>query len=655
MTYPQLVTILQNMHVTPPDIRRAALYLHHLQAAQVFFNTTLAVNLGANNYKFVRQAVKSANLLDELAATLDLYVGAAVDHELTINAAQGWTYAQYFNNVIFGVTYATNLANFQGRNTVSTQALTDLYGHFTGNIEQACRRVYTDRALLETFFRNLYDDDTDIVRIEYIKPTGSDFHKGGKQVLILTAGIVTLPQGNIFPDYSPRKFVYKPSDIEADCLLAGNSDAVNAAIPGFMTNSLFEIYNRELAIYKSTHPGFTGLPVKTYGFLPRNFQSAHGGGPPLPVRNAYGYIQYLDNDLQGIATHYFGYYPYASSDYMIFKGDNRQAIIRTFYLTMGALSALASSFSLHDLHLENVRVKNYMPNFIDMEISLNTATNSIQDTHLISHGIGGINGLFLDAQDAHWEVNSMTAVGAALYLNFKHDTVFYQNRLWEWHGTTDKSTIPINQPALVTGFTDGMTVLRAAQQNNAFNAWFLRMNNVVVRYIPYATAYFKNTFIADYYLNPLNFNGNSTMAQKLMNALTTESAIYVAPNNPNFLVLALNRCLVDLQHVDVPIFYYRIGMQEIVDSAGVQVPIPATVPINNMAIPYPHQPPVNFNVNVGRAAFFANVPTTTIINVNQVQVLGGAGYAARLNQLSTSVVNAFTIAGIDVLDVIPVN
>jgi hypothetical protein len=199
-----------------------------------------------------------------------------------------------------------------------------------------------------------------------------------------------------------------------------------------------------------------------------------------------------------------------------------------------------------------------------------------------------------------------------------------------------------------------MTVLRFAQQNNAFNAWFARINNVVVRYLPYATAFFTRNFIANYYLEPQNATGVVTMQTLVRDALTLEANNYAPPANPNFLVLAGAQCLTDLQQLDVPIYYYRIGMLEIVDSSGTQVPIPATVTINN---PAPPPATIAFPVVINRATFLANAPATAIVDAQQVQVLGGAlgAYTARVNMLQTSIVNALAVAGIDPRRTIPVN
>ncbi|WP_341843666.1 DUF4135 domain-containing protein [Chitinophaga caseinilytica] len=661
MNRTQLEAILRAMGVTPPDVNRASLYLDYLQQAQTFFQTTLAANIGAPNYSFVRTAVRSANLLNEMAAMFDLYIGAAVDAALLLNVPNNETYQQYFDNNILTPGYPGTRNTFRGIYTVSTNALLQLYNHFTGNIQQACQRVYADRNALGTFFDELSPNTTNVVwGLSRIKSTGSDFHKGGKQVLIFTLTVDVTEAAGDTTMTTDKRIVYKPSDIETDCLLAGKSAVINAITPGFMTASLFEIYNTQLAAYKLANPAFTGLPVTTYGILPRSFQSAHVGGPPLPVRAAYGYLEYLNNDLSGTTIQYNGYFPFAQSDYMIFKSQNAAAITQAFYRTEGATAALACSFSIQDLHLENVRVKGYLPYLIDMEVSLAKASNSIESTVLIANvfglAAGGINGLYLDAQEFGWSTPAPTASGANCYLDQDYETVFYQNRLWTWSGTRNKQNVMIDQPSLLTGFADGMTVLAFAEQNLAFNGWFARLNNVVVRYLPYPTSFFKNSFVTPYYLNPMNATGNAyTLQQLITGELTAKANNYVPGANPDFLSLAGVQCLTDLQQVDIPIYYYRIGMQEIIDSNGAQVPIPATVTINNAAPP-PATVPFQVAPVLGRATFLANIPTTTIVYQAQVFPLANPpGNPARSLLLTPTITNALAAGGMNPQQVIPVN
>jgi hypothetical protein len=331
MNLQQLNARLRQLGVVPKDAFRASLYLDYLNNAQTYFNVTLAgvaPNGLGNNYPFVRDALRSADLLQQLADILDFYVAPAVDADLIRaytplpnglghGGAQGWRYADYFNNVILdanNATYQANVLAFMQRYPTTQFALNHLSTNFQTNIFEACGRIIDDQQRLTTFYADLYEDNFTINKLKKIKSTGSDFHKGGKQVLILTFEVYHEMQSDApplpyYPTIEELKVVYKPSDLEADCLIIGNSAAVNRVIPNFMVASLVEIYNQRLQTLQSAGQVLTGVPLNTYRILPRNYLSP-AGVPPLPLRNAYGYLEYLNYDLSGTAVQIRGYYPF---------------------------------------------------------------------------------------------------------------------------------------------------------------------------------------------------------------------------------------------------------------------------------------------------------------------------------------------------------
>ena len=664
MNLAELQTRLTALGVRPKEINRAALYIDYLNQAQTYFTTTLAGAVAAGglgpDYSFVRNALQSANLLQELADILDYFVAPAVDADLTRAFAgppgNAWTYAQYFTNTIFDantVTFQNNVQTFRNRYPISNHALAQLYANFHGNVLQACQRIIADKALLTQFYKDLYEDDFNLLSLNKIKSTGSDFHKGGKQVLILTFNIVhTVDYGPpilFAPTREELKVVYKPSDLEVDCLIAGDSAVINRVLAtNFMTNSLFEIYNQRLQTIKTATPAFTGEPLTTYRILPRNYISAYNGGAPLPIRDAYGYIQYLDNDLSGTASQVFGYYPFGASDYLIFKSQNKNTITKSFYRKEGALSALCGSFSLVDMHIENVRVMDYQPYLIDLEISLTAQINNITSTSLLGQH-GGITGISIDGQDSSWTVQNANAAGQA-YLDRYYPTVYYQNRLWFSQVNYRKQTIAVSRRYLLQGYQDGMTVLRACEQNNEFNAWFGRLNNVLVRYLPYATPQFK-AILTGIYVTTLAGNNpgaalNATQQEELLNFLSQQYNNYAQAAyptaDPRFVALTQTECGPDYFYLDIPVFYHRIGTTGLVNSRGADVTIPPTVTIDA-----PGQVPPTRQARVlgvggvfGRNTYFANPPMQNIVNQGQVQILAGAGFAARVALLQGTITNA---------------
>ena len=648
MDYAGLVQDLANLQVAPPDILRASLYLDYLQAAQTYFTVTLNApapgGLTAAGYAFAQGALVNGSLLNELAAILDHYLAPGVDADLQwqFSPAQGhgpaganpWTYRQYFDNSILDanpITYAANVANFRLRNPISAQALAQSAANFQQNIKLCCERVYADRAQLTLFFNGLYANTLAIAALTGIKSTGSDFHKGGKQVLILGF------HGTYQPGPGPAvtavdfKAVYKPGDLEADCLIAGIAAAVNAVTPGFMVQSLFEIYNATLA----ANPAIGGLALNTYRILPRNYNSLHGGGYPLPIRQAYGYLEYLNNDLAWNGEGWFGFYPSGVSDYVIFKTQSSD-FIHDFYRRAGAFCALASSFSVVDMHIENFRVSRYNPYPIDMEICLTSSVPAVGNTLLFGQ-LGGLTGISVDAQDFDWVVMDANVPGRA-YIDKSYLTVYEANRLYKAERNRQKTLVPVDNPYLFAGFQQGMEVLQAAQTAGNFNAWFTRLDNVVVRFLPYPTSVFKqvrNNLYIDVW--PVNTAYAPTLATVLENMLTQKYNDFVAHGGlPNFLAFQNGVSGPDYQNLDIPVFYYCINgaSLDIVDSTGAVVPIPATIPITG-------NPAAPCAALVGRATFFAAAPMPANVRAPQVTALGvPLSYAARYTQLEQSMLLA---------------
>lgn len=626
------------------DVERASIYVGYLQAAKLFFGTAMNASpsagtpgLGRSGFTFVKNAVTSPSLLLELAKSLDLFLGHAVDMELQyqFSASGGshsnWTYSDYFINNIFNsnvVTYTQNISDFKNKYPTTAYALDKLYQNFTNNILECCQRVINDRDLLESFYEEKYPDNLKILALREIKSSGSDFHKGGKQVLFLTFQIVHSPEGDT--QHENLKVVYKPSDLEVDCMISGNSDWINATDPGFqLERSLVEIYNDQIDLIKRNNPGFTGEKLDTYGFLPRNYMSVQPAALPLPIKDAYGYIEYLNTDVSGTAYGVFGYYPFGNSDNMIFKSQNERDIIQKFYRKLGALSAIACTFSITDLHLENVRVRNYTPYLIDLEVCLTSSIASINDTNLIDTA-GGINRYKVDNQDFKWITKDKDSPGSA-YIDKAYLTEFKCNRLWQIKQRGFKQLIHVDETELLTGLTDGLEVLKAAQIAGKFNNWFSRLNNVIVRYLPYGTSDFKNIIKALYFdFRPIILTSTTPQLVDKNLRIWLGDDYNTGMTAPEYLVLRPNHAGVDYLNLDIPAFYHRIGTQDIVNSRGELVDIPTQLSIDD--------PATTVTINIGRTTFFADKPTDTNVNAGQVlQLAANDAYPNRVASLQNSI------------------
>ncbi|HYV32472.1 MAG TPA: DUF4135 domain-containing protein, partial [Candidatus Binatia bacterium] len=429
--------------------------------------------------------------MNSLALSLDLWVGPAVQQHIEANNFANYAaYQNYFNNNILNLvnaTYNVNVAAFYVQYPITANAVQRITANFQANIREACERIIADRVNIQNLFIDQFPGLT-LDSLKAIKSTGSDFHKGGKQVLILT--FATSWWWGYIPWWSDLKVVYKPTDLEVDCLLVGNTAAVNNAIggPAFQAHSLAEIFNARGAA--NPPAGFEALP--TYRILPRNPTSALPMGPGgLPVRNAYGYIEHLGYELTGSQVPYTNLYFYGASDFLIFQYQNEVPIITDFYHRMGQWMALATVFSITDLHLENVRVTKYMPNLIDLEISLTEAfafdvTATTLFINALGAILGGINGVF-NNQEEYVRFARVTGGGGGAHLDL--DNVYlhkeFENRLWAMRPA--KRLVPVNAFLLIEGLRNGMSVIRDCQQHGVFAPWFARLNNVLVRVLPYGT------------------------------------------------------------------------------------------------------------------------------------------------------------------------
>ena len=639
MDYQKLNQRLQRLRVTPKDDLRASLYIDYLEDFDLYFTKLYA--FGHHNYAFVKKAVTSADLLNELAEVLDSFVAPAVGADLkrAHQTAPGWTYRDYFDHIILdGDTrkHQANLKAFRTRYSITDHALTRLCNNFKSNIIEMCERVIADRQLLVAFYADLYNNSLDITSLNNIRSTGSDFHKGGKQVLILTFEI-TYKESQEYKR-GKLKVVYKPSDLEIDCLIAGDSAAINRVQTGFMEKSLFEIYNTGVEKY-GKQLARLGEGLDTYRILPRNFISSQAPDQyPLPIREAYGYIQYLNHkvflsnkrmifDLEYLEVG-------GESDYLIFPDDKtKSAIISRFYRKSGAFVALACSFSILDMHCENIRVMQYSPYAIDLEISLTGEVNNVTDTDLLASDAGGMNAVSSE-ENSDWDIKKVFNKASRQQewtVKRGRQVKYHQNRLWNIKRAGFKTPIPLDDSALLEGFETGMTILSACQTNNDFDSWFKRIQNVVVRFLMAGTGELTELRDKCFVENVSEGKELGMTLEKLLRVqYESGSSRYMKPPhpsqpspferkaNPYFVFLAWPQTKEDYENLDIPAFYHRIGTLDIVDSRGKQLPLPASI-------------------KIGRSTIFANTPTLLNVKRLQVNALANERFDERLQALKQTI------------------
>jgi hypothetical protein len=399
-----------------------------------------------------------------------------------------------------------------------------------------------------------------------------------------------------------------------------------------------EIFNAWIA----AHPAPDLEPLPTYRILPRDPVSQHVGGPPYPVHDAYGYLEFLSHSFTGQGWGAFSYYPVGGSDYLIFQLTRAAPVIRKFYRQAGQFLALAATFSMIDLHVENVRATQYQPRLIDLEASLTAPIAGVRSTALLDtlmgNPVGGYNGSMRDDEDYVYRFTN--AVGRV-----DLDRVFvdkwYDNRLWALR--PDRRLVPVNAFWLLQGITNGMNTLRAIQNAGGFAAWLLRAANVLVRVLPVPTSTWNETLREVY---ALSLDNNAAPNPPVLLAPTVVAAQTAAVTGlfqqgnapePKYVAAAAGQAATDLTNFDVPTFYHRVGTTDLLDSAGLVIPVPAQVTI------FVAQQPVQVNTLVGRNTYFAAAPTAARVGA-QLAALTGGGFGALVGNYRTQSLQVLNIA-----------
>ena len=257
----QLRQLFKALNVTFEDdftLKRAILYYDFVERAHASLTTgriKQELSRVGGGYQKVEPALTKSGLLTNLCSILDEYIVSAVNADLQQSKA---TYGQYFESVL--KSYPNSVANFLKKYLNTAQALEKIETYFEQNILTACGRILDDWGYLQGLFVDQKGSFLD--QLIDIRSTGSDFHKGGQQVLLLTFGMK--------PPGSSVRVVYKPSDLEVDCLIIGNTQAVNIFRPNFQQASLMEILNGLIKTYANQ----ALIQFPTYKFC-----------PSLPVHN----------------------------------------------------------------------------------------------------------------------------------------------------------------------------------------------------------------------------------------------------------------------------------------------------------------------------------------------------------------------------------
>ena len=505
------------------------------------------------------------------------------------------------------ITKEARITQFKSRNPHVEPLLSRSLENFTGNITNCLKRINDDRKYIKQCFLK----NSKINSIAAITSTGSDSHKGGGQVLIVT--LVHDLETTKKKKEKETKIVYKPGDVEIDYRFVGaNTPAINALFERNANNgmfpkpskSLFELLNDE--IFKPVNERLSRSRAKvdrpivqerltfpTYVILPRNpgsrLKSANGR---IPIRESYGYIEYLPHEPT---------LPLISSEDAVLREVQKLTApkvqsadwittsmldVECLYRMWGRLSVIAALFLQTDLHFQNRRLRAKRLHLIDLEnclvkpiqtINVTGITDGIQK--LMSGNPGGYRtefDMFNTKESTRKPVIAISGSGDPLVLNA--DKLIFKpagkKRVAQWGN-------PLNDPHRVAPFLKGTTeaieVLDASRERLAKWGQEANLADVIVRHVIESTeslTLLRDGIVRDLFrVRPVSRKG--FVEQKL--TTLREKATYdwlhnpIAPENPQNRPYAVNVMAyngADLRQLDIPSYHRRVGSLDLLTSRG---------------------------------------------------------------------------------------
>ena len=507
-------------------------------------------------------------------------------------------------------------------NTYAFHAVRTIARNFRDNFVAACQRIVDDWDDIEQLFfrnRNFPGDigmpNMVLLKLDEIIVADSDPHKKGKRVMILKflanpegGPNVPPPQGRMaafmarfgvgtgaananrlnFNRPQIVRLVYKPSDLEVDCRLVGNTVELRNQLAHLVGNpdpvtglpdltagggSLFEVFNNHIG--NTVNPPLR-LPV--YRILPRSVGSRLGPlQNPMPTGNGYGYIEFLTHnpepqDANGTTTgEDRGALPSEKWDWIA----TSDAEIRSFYRQMGWIGMIAEVFGMADVHKENMIVHRKQPHLIDLEISFKTRIESFETTLITM--------IYSEGRPPDQKCH-----------------LYYRGRI----GGTKWTTGSHAANCMADGMTEAANAMIQPAAINAINTWLAdaHLGNTFVRYTAAETGYYWQQFLASYYQNPLaqppdpNNPADAAWGQNHfpVNYRTGLTSWCASRDGDGFVKHQPNFALRDPHHdwkcymyCDLPAFYRRLNSVELLNARGEYCVInqPAQLPPPNPPIP----------------------------------------------------------------------
>jgi hypothetical protein len=510
-------------------------------------------------------------------------------------------YARYFEWFINGEVRqsqqqkTSGVEAFYARYPLLARAVEKAAQHYGTNIELACDRVKKDwQAIEQAFFPK-----AKLEHLARITSTGNDFHKGGKQVLILTFGLKDGTEGRV---------VYKPSAVEIDCRIVGDSAAVTAVKPGGYTQdrSLIEIINAYNPA--KSHGRYTTKPLPTYVILPYDRDS---------VENAYGYVQFLTHEPQvtlrpggdvtrqvadAIAAAQAKRDVVANSDWIV--TDPKDAWVYCYQL--GVLMAMAVAVSLSDLHVQNAIAHARLPHLIDLEEALKRPMTTITETllHEVAEesSIGGLELKIVNDDTKGFEVQWMPAPRTPAA-----GTLYRYDASAEARERVSRVSLVGSDPphgagmdsaalryAVVRGLGDGVGALSSNEGHAKVTDWVAGLKKTLARFVPWATLNYLEKSRMLYWKfcasqvpsAPADYRAfqNESGSRFFVEAAQARRSEWgdrwtkdraTAEWNPRFAVEHPDHAWKDYLEGDVPAFYHTLGSRDLLNSRGEVVDVAA--------------------------------------------------------------------------------
>jgi len=520
--------------------RRAKLYVAELRQAQQDIRamyTPGGPNAVDPRLWYALSGERLVDLLTSLADILDDYVAFGVREDFQVGGvgAAEATYAAYFDHQI---DVGGGVGAFLGRYPLLQSAITTLRQYFVTNIALACARITADWAEIEHAFLNTAAGDA-LVALAEMEATGSDFHKHGKQVILLTfaytaAVAPALALGRRRASSGERRaiarrtgnalnhrpylvrVVYKPSDIEIDCRIMGNVGRLIAArgAAGFVAaenppiaQSLMELVNQIL--------GYTGTvdELPTYTILPHSSGSSIVANPPgAALGNCYGYIEFLTheprakrqtagawndatatNEAAAQATAACNATPGWNAAFDWVTDDPN--VVRRCFETWGRLAAIAVVFSIADMHVQNVIMHKCKPHLIDLEDAIKWRMTGVGSTGMFGAGTPSCDNLKGPNPMLNSLTNDKTKQLTCMPIGGENklaSTVLYYRAAGVAAVRVTKAT-PARVNDMHNGFTEIMDMFGNAVNNGLLDGWAAaNLPNVITRFVAFPTLSYYN-------------------------------------------------------------------------------------------------------------------------------------------------------------------